>query len=73
MPTAVLAPLWAFMAIAYGQVVTSVLRVVLCAIGVATGAGLLEFALIWMALRSSAPRPVLFALAELRRQASFRV
>lgn len=69
MPTAVLRLYGRFMAIAYGQVATSVLRVALCAIGVATGAGLFEFTLIWMSAQIIGTLVlVLFALAELRRQ-----
>ncbi len=69
MPTAVLRLYGRFMAIAYGQVATSVLRVVLCAIGVATGAGLFEFTLIWMSAQIIGTLSlVLFSLVELRRQ-----
>ena len=49
MPTAVLRIYGHFKLIAYGQFTASLVRLVLCGIGVALGGGLFEFALIWIA------------------------
>jgi O-antigen/teichoic acid export membrane protein len=69
MATAVLRLYGRFMAIAYGQVVSSVVRVVLCAVGVVVGADLFGFALIWMSAQLIGALALLFlSLFELRRQ-----
>lgn len=49
MPTAVLRLYGHFRLIAYGQLATSLFRLVLCGIGVAKGGGLFDFAMIWIA------------------------
>ncbi len=69
MPTAVLRLYGRFMALAYGQIASSLVRVCLCAIGALAGGGLFEFALIWMAAQILGAL-VLIALSvvELRRQ-----
>ena len=69
MPMAVLRLYGRFSLIAYGQVASSLFRLVFCAIGVAVGGGLWEFALIWMAAQIfGALALTLFAFLELRKQ-----
>ncbi|WVT07169.1 lipopolysaccharide biosynthesis protein (plasmid) [Sinorhizobium chiapasense] len=69
MPTAVLRLFGKFRSIAFRQVATSLLRVMLCAIGVALGGGLFEFVLIWMVTQIiGALSIVSLALAELHRR-----
>ncbi len=68
-PLAVLRLFGRFRSVAYGQVISSVFRVILCALGIILGAGLFEFALIWMASQAiNSLTMVTFALLELRRQ-----
>ncbi|AHK47518.1 putative inner membrane protein (plasmid) [Ensifer adhaerens OV14] len=69
MPTAVLRLFGRFTSLAYGQVISSLLRVILCFLGYITGAGLFEFALIWMAAQIlSAISLVAFSLVALKRE-----
>ncbi|MCA1406419.1 lipopolysaccharide biosynthesis protein [Ensifer sp. IC3342] len=69
MPTAVLRLFGRFRTIAYGHVATSILRVILCAIGIMVGGGFLEFMLIWMTSQIIGSLTVLgLACAELHRQ-----
>ncbi|CAN7743428.1 MULTISPECIES: oligosaccharide flippase family protein [Ensifer] len=69
MPTAVLRLFGRFTSLAYGQVISSLLRVILCFLGYITGAGLFEFALIWMAAQIlSAISLVTFSLVALKRE-----
>jgi O-antigen/teichoic acid export membrane protein len=48
MPTAVLRLTGKFRAVAYGQVFSALMRLVACALAFISGAGLMEFALVWM-------------------------
>lgn len=69
MPTAVLRLFGRFTSLAYGQVISSLLRVLLCFLGFVAGAGLFEFALIWMAAQvMSSISLVAFSLVALRRE-----
>ncbi|MDK1385984.1 Inner membrane protein YghQ [Ensifer psoraleae] len=69
MPMAVLRLFGKFRSIAYGQVASSVFRIVLCAIGFFTGGTLREFVLIWMAAQIVGSLTlVVLALAELRKR-----
>ncbi|WEX75605.1 lipopolysaccharide biosynthesis protein [Sinorhizobium numidicum] len=69
MPIAVLRLFGKFRSIAYGQIASSVLRVVLCTAGVVTGAGLFEFVLIWMTSQIiGSLTGVALSLLELQRQ-----
>jgi O-antigen/teichoic acid export membrane protein len=69
MPMAVLRLFGKFRSIAYGQVASSIFRIVLCAIGLAIGGTLHEFVLIWMAAQIVGSLTlVVLSLAELRRQ-----
>jgi O-antigen/teichoic acid export membrane protein len=69
MPMAVLRLFGKFQSIAYGQVASSIFRIVLCAIGLAIGGTLHEFVLIWMAAQIVGSLTlVVLSLAELRRQ-----
>ncbi|WP_105432657.1 MULTISPECIES: lipopolysaccharide biosynthesis protein [Neorhizobium] len=68
-PLAVLRLFGRFKSFAYGQVISSVFRLALCALGVVLGAGLFGFALIWMASQIINSLTLLtFAFIELRRQ-----
>lgn len=68
-PTAVLRLFGRFMIIAYGQVSSSIVRLVLCAVGAFAGAGLFEFAVIWMVAQILGTLVVLLlSFLELRRQ-----
>jgi O-antigen/teichoic acid export membrane protein len=69
MPTAALRLYGRFSALAYGQVIGSVIRVILCAIGVALSWGLFEFTWIWMGMQIlSSISMTLLAFSELRKQ-----
>ncbi|WP_051440884.1 lipopolysaccharide biosynthesis protein [Ensifer sp. WSM1721] len=69
MPMAVLRLFGKFRSIAYGQVASSIFRIVLCAIGFAVGGTLYEFVLIWMAAQIVGSLTlVALSLAELQRQ-----
>ncbi|MDB5524076.1 MAG: hypothetical protein JWM58_1839 [Rhizobium sp.] len=69
MPTAALRLYGKFSALAYGQVVGSIIRVVLCGIGVFLSWGLFEFTLIWMGMQIfSSLAMTLIAFFELKRQ-----
>jgi O-antigen/teichoic acid export membrane protein len=68
-PLAVLRLFGRFKSFAYGQVISSVFRLALCALGVVLGAGLFGFALIWMVSQIINSLTLLtFAFIELRRQ-----
>lgn len=69
MPTAALRLYGKFSALAYGQVIGSIIRVILCGIGVALSWGLFEFTLIWMGMQIVSSLSMTFlAFAELRRR-----
>nr|WP_281431834.1 lipopolysaccharide biosynthesis protein [Rhizobium setariae] len=69
MPTAALRLYGRFSVLAYGQVFGSILRVLLCLLGVFLSWGLLEFTLIWMGMQiATSVSMTLYAFAELRRQ-----
>ncbi|PDT46728.1 lipopolysaccharide biosynthesis protein [Sinorhizobium fredii] len=69
MPTAVLRLFGKFRSIAYGQVASSIFRIVLCAIGFAIGGTLDAFVLIWMASQIVGSLTIFFlSLAELRKR-----
>lgn len=68
MPTATLRLFGKFAALAYAQVFSSIIRVGLCALGVALSWGLLEFTIIWMAMQIvGSISMVLLAFRELHR------
>lgn len=68
MPTATLRLFGKFAALAYAQVISSIIRVGLCALGVVLSWGLLEFTIIWMAMQIvGSIGMVLLAFRELRR------
>jgi O-antigen/teichoic acid export membrane protein len=69
MPTAALRLYGKFSVLAYGQVLGSIMRVVLCAIGIALSWKLFEFTLIWMGMQIFGSLSMTFlALRELRRR-----
>lgn len=69
MPTAVLRLFGRYASLAYGQVISSLLRVALCFLGYIAGAGLFEFALIWMATQIlNSISLVAFCLLALKRE-----
>ncbi|WFU51554.1 lipopolysaccharide biosynthesis protein [Sinorhizobium terangae] len=69
MPMAVLRLSGKFRSIAYGQVGSSIFRIILCAIGFAFGGTLRDFVLIWMAAQIVGSLTLVgLALAELRKQ-----
>lgn len=68
-PTAILRLSGRFRTVAYGQVLGAIVRLILCAIAVRTGAGLLDFAFIWMGTQIlSALVFLATSLRQLRRQ-----
>jgi O-antigen/teichoic acid export membrane protein len=69
MPTAALRLYGKFSVLAYGQVFGSIVRVLLCALGVLLSWKLLEFTLIWMGMQIFGSLSMTFlALRELRRR-----
>ncbi|WP_442892633.1 lipopolysaccharide biosynthesis protein [Ensifer sp. CCNWLY38] len=69
MPTAVLRLFGKFTSLAYGQVISSFLRVLLCFLGYISDAGIFEFALIWIAAQVlSSISLVTFSLVALRHE-----
>lgn len=69
MPTAVLRLFGRFSALAYGQVISSLVRLLLCGIGLVLSWGLLEFTLMWAAIQIGAALGMnVLAFLELRRR-----
>lgn len=68
MPTATLRLFGRFAALAYAQVLSSIIRVVLCGLGLVLSWGLAEFTIVWMAMQIvGSISMVLLAFRELRR------
>jgi O-antigen/teichoic acid export membrane protein len=69
MPTAVLRLYGKFAALAYGQVISSTIRLVLCVLGLLFSWGLLQFTLMWMIIQIFSSLTMNFlAFRELHRQ-----